>query len=214
MYRLLQQPWMKNLTAMLTSFRDWVTPETVTSGRNLKYGLILPAVFLTFSCTELSEYDNQQVQAALNDSLITTSESWDVEISLLREGRTRMIIEGSHAVQYQSEENKRTTIDGPVYVQLYDTTGALETEAWSKEAVYLEDVREFELIDSVRVQTVDDRQLYTEYLKYIQDSDRISSPQFVTIITPTDSISGRGFDGQTDLTSYTIIEPRGRLIVD
>ncbi len=199
---------------MLTSFRDWVTPETVTSGRNLKYGLILPAVFLTFSCTELSEYDNQQVQAALNDSLITTSESWDVEISLLREGRTRMIIEGSHAVQYQSEENKRTTIDGPVYVQLYDTTGALETEAWSKEAVYLEDVREFELIDSVRVQTVDDRQLYTEYLKYIQDSDRISSPQFVTIITPTDSISGRGFDGQTDLTSYTIIEPRGRLIVD
>lgn len=199
---------------MLTSCRDWATQGTAISVRNLKYFLILPATLFAFSCTELSEYDTQQVQAALNDSLITTSESWNVEISLLREGRTRMIIEGSHAVQYQSDENKRTTIDGPVYVQLYDTTGALETEAWSKEAVYLEDVREFELIDSVRVQTVDDRQLFTEYLKYIQDTDRISSPQFVTIITPTDSISGRGFNGKTDLTSYTIIEPRGRLIVD
>lgn len=201
---------------MLSSYRDWATPGTVISGRNLKYWLILPAIFFAFSCTELSEYDTQQVQAALNDSLITTSESWNVEISLLREGRTRMIIEGSHAVQYQSEENKRTTIDGPVYVQLYDTTGALETEAWSKEAVYLEDVREFELIDSVRVQTVDDRHLYTEYLKYIQDTDRISSPRFVTIITPSDSISGLGFEGATDLDEgdYIIKEPRGRLTVD
>lgn len=187
---------------------------TVISERIRKFWLIPLAVFLTFSCSDLSEYDTQRVQAVLNDSLINTSESWDVEIALMREGRTRMIIEGTHAVQYQNEENKRTTIEGPVYVQLFDTTGALETEAWSKDAVYFENEREFELIDSVRVQTVDDRQLYTEYLKYIQDSDRISSPQFVTIITPTDSISGRGFSGLTDLTSYTITEPRGRLIVE
>lgn len=185
-----------------------------TSAPILKSCLIVSVIIASVSCTELSEYDTQQIQAALNDSLITTTESWDVEITLMRQGRTRMIIDGTHAVQYQSEENKRTTIDGPVYVQLFDTTGSLETEAWSKEAVYFETERVFELIDSVRVVTVDDRHLYTEYLKYIQDSDRISSPQFVTIITPTDSISGRGFNGKTDLTSYTVIEPRGRLIVE
>lgn len=199
---------------MLSLYRDWATQETVISEQILKYGLILSIAFLSFSCTELSEYDTQQVNAALNDSLFTTTESWNVAISLMRNGRTRMIIEGTHSVQYQTEENKRTTIDGPVYVQLFDTTGAIETEAWSKEAVYYDNEREFELMDSVRVQTVDDRQLYTEYLKYIQDTDRISSPQFVTIITPTDSISGRGFSGLTDLTSYTITEPRGRLIVE
>lgn len=199
---------------MLSSYRDWATQETVISEQTRKYGLILSIAFLSFSCTELSEYDTQQVNAALNDSLITTTESWDVAISLMRKGRTRMTIEGSHSVQYQTEENKRTTIDGPIYVQLYDTTGALETEAWSKRAVYYDNDREFELMDSVRVQTVDNRQLYSEYLKYIQDSDRISSPEFVTIITPSDSISGRGFSGLTDLTSYTITEPRGRLIVE
>lgn len=199
---------------MLSSYRDWATQETVISEQILKYGLILSVAFICFSCTDLSEYDTQQVQTALNDSLISTSESWDVEISLLREGRTRMIIDGTHSIQYQTEENKRTTIDGPVYVQLFDTTGVLETEAWSKKAVYYDNEQEFELIDSVRVQTVDDRQLFTEYLKYIQDTDRISSPQFVTIITPSDSISGRGFNGLTDLTSYTITEPRGRLIVE
>lgn len=199
---------------MLSSYRDWATPETVISEQIPKYGLIFLIAFISISCTELSEYDTQRVEAALNDSLISTSESWDVEISLMRKGRTRMIIDGTHSVQYQTEENKRTTIDGPVYVQLFDTTGALETEAWSQKAIYFDNDREFELLDSVRVKTVDDRQLFTEYLKYIQDSDRISSPQFVTIITPTDSISGRGFSGLTDLTSYTITEPRGRLIVE
>lgn len=199
---------------MRSLYRGWVMREIAILEHIHKLVLIFSIALISISCTELSEYDSQQVQAALNDSLITTTESWDVEISLMRKGRIRMIIDGSHSVQYQSEENKRTTIDGPVYVQLFDTTGTLETEAWSKEAIYYDDVREFELLDSVRVQTVDDRQLYTDYLKYIQDSDRISSPQFVTIITPTDSISGRGFSGLTDLTSYTITEPRGRLIVE
>ncbi|MDR9365217.1 MAG: LPS export ABC transporter periplasmic protein LptC [Balneolaceae bacterium] len=214
MFQLLQQQWMKNLMTMRSLYRGWVMREIAILEHIHKLVLIFSIALISISCTELSEYDSQQVQAALNDSLITTTESWDVEISLMRKGRIRMIIDGSHSVQYQSEENKRTTIDGPVYVQLFDTTGTLETEAWSKEAVYYDDVREFELLDSVRVQTVDDRQLYTDYLKYIQDSDRISSPQFVTIITPTDSISGRGFSGLTDLTSYTITEPRGRLIVE
>lgn len=199
---------------MRSLYRGWVMREIAILEHIHKLVLIFAISIISISCTELSEYDSQQVQAALNDSLITTTESWDVEISLMRKGRIRMIIDGSHSVQYQSEENKRTTIDGPVYVQLFDTTGTLETEAWSKEAIYYDDVREFELLDSVRVQTVDNRQLYSDYLKYIQDSDRISSPQFVTIITPTDSISGRGFSGLTDLTSYTITEPRGRLIVE
>lgn len=189
-------------------------PEIATLGQILKYGQFLVVALLFSSCTELSEYDSQQVQAALNDSLLSTTESWDVEMTMLRDANTRMIIEGTHATQYQSEENKRTVIDGPVYIQLFDTLGNLETEAWSKKAIYHETDREFELMDSVRVQTVTDRSLYSEYLKYMQESEKISSPQFVIIITPNDSISGHGFTGQTDLSTYTIEEPRGRLIVD
>lgn len=188
--------------------------ETATSVRVLKYWFILFAALVVYSCSELSEFDESQVKTTLNDSLLTTTESWGVEMALMREGRTRLLIEGAYAISYRSEENKHTEIDGPVYVQLFDTLGNLETEAWSKRATYFETDAEFELIDSVKVQTVEDRFLYTEYLKYVQDSDEISSPRFVTIITPTDSISGHGFIGQTDLSSYTITQPRGRLIVD
>lgn len=172
--------------------------------------LLLPLI----ACTELSEYDNQQIQSTINDSLLTTTESWDVEMMLTQGGRKRIFVEGSYAINYQTEENKHTNISGPVYVQIYDSTGAIESEAWSIRATYLESEAEFELFDSVRVETHDNNQLYSEYLKWSQDTDRISSPDFVTIITPQDSISGKGFDGLTDLSDYNIIEPRGRLTID
>lgn len=199
---------------MRLSYRDWATLETVTSVRFLKYWLVLFTTLALFACSELSEYDQSQVKTTLNDSLLTTTESWDVQMGMMREGKTRLLIEGSYAISYRSEEKKHTEIEGPVYVQLFDTLGNLETEAWSKRATYFETDAVFELIDSVKVQTVDDRFLYTEFLKYVQDTDQISSPHLVTIITPSDSISGHGFTGQTDLSSYTITQPRGRLIVD
>lgn len=184
---------------------------------NFKPVLILPILIISltvFSCTELSEYDAQQIQTVINDSLITTTESWDVEMVLTQDGQKRIYIEGSYAINYQQEEDKRTDISGPVYVQIYDSTGAIESEAWSKRAVYLEQDAEFELYDSVRVRTIDDRRLYTEFLRWTQNTDEITSPNYVTIITPTDSISGRGFEGLTDLSSYTIIEPRGRWMLE
>jgi LPS export ABC transporter protein LptC len=176
--------------------------------------VFLITLLITGACSDLSDYDSEQVESTLNDSLITSTESWDIQMTLMQQERARIFIEGSYAISYQTRERSETHIDGPVYVQLFDTTGSVETEAWSKRAVYLEEKSEFELYDSVRVLTNSDRELYSDYLVWSQRTDRITSPRFVTIITPTDSISGRGFDGLTDLSSYTIDEPRGRLIVD
>lgn len=166
------------------------------------------------SCSDLSEYDTEQIRTAMNDSLLVTTESWDVAMVLMQEGRTKLLIEGSYVINYHSEGRKFSRIEGPVYVQIFDTSGVVETEAWSKRAVYLEEDAEFELIDSVRVQTIDDGFLYSQYLKWSQYTDRITSPSFVTIITKTDSISGRGFDGLTDLSNYIIQEPTGDFVVD
>lgn len=133
---------------------------------------------------------------------------------LMRNGKSRVLIEGSYAISYQMPERKETHIDGPVYVQLFDSTGSVKTEAWSKRAIYFDSKSEFELFDSVRVLTTTERELYSDFLKWSDVTDRITSDRIVTIITPKDSISGRGFDGRTDLSNYTIDEPRGRFLVD
>lgn len=189
-------------------------PETAISAlRNLiPVGICL--LLIAGACTDLSDYDSEQVRTTLHDSLITTTESWDVEMVLMRDGRARILIQGDYAKSYQSSDRKETHIDGPVYVQLFDTLGAVETEAWSKRAIYKEKKSEFELYDSVRVLTNTERELYTEFLVWSQNTDRITSPRFVTIITPTDSIAGRGFESGTDLADYVIEEISGRMLVD
>lgn len=199
---------------MHSLFRASEMREIATLGQIKLSPLILIIFLSSIACTELSEYDARQVSSTLNDSLIVTTESWDVEMRLMQDGRNRMFIEGSYAINYQASDRKRTDISGPVYVQIYDTLGAVETRAWSNRAVYLEQEAVFELFDSVRVQTTTGNRLYSEYLKWTQDTDRITSPYFVIIITETDSISGSGFDGTTSLEDYEIERPSGRMVVD
>ena len=55
-------------------------------------------IFLLISgtgCRDLSEYDTMQIRTAMNDSLLVTTESWDVEMILMQEGNTKLLIEGS-----------------------------------------------------------------------------------------------------------------------
>jgi LPS export ABC transporter protein LptC len=185
----------------------------ILAPRNLLPAFLL-VLLLSGACTGLSDYDSEQIRSTLHDSLIVTTESWDVDMVLMQRGNAKIRLQGSYAITYQARGRQETHIDGPVYVQLFDTLGNVETEAWSKRAIYQEARNEFELYDSVSVLTTSERELYTEYLLWSQNTDLISSPRFVTIITPTDSISGRGFEGLTDLSEYTIEEPRGRLLVD
>lgn len=200
---------------MHLSYQGLETQETDTSGPNKRFLLILIVFsFLLSSCGELSDYDSEQVISAMNDSLLTTTESWDVNMTLLENEHRRVLLDGSYAINYQDNERNETRIQGPIYVQIYDSTGSMESEAWSKRAIYHAEDREFELFDSVRVETVKNRQLYSDYLKWTEQSDRIASDRYVTIITPSDSLSGTGFTGKTDLSTYVITDPRGQVIVD
>jgi len=176
--------------------------------------LLTALLFLPVACGELTEYDTEQVRSTLHDSLLTTSESWNIDMRLMEKGNRRILLQADYAVDYQENRNRETRIRGPVYIQIFDSTGALESEAWSRRAIYHPEEKEFELIDSVRIQTVTDRELFSSYIRWQEQNGRITSDRHVIIITPSDSISGSGFEGKSDLSSYIITDPRGRVIVD
>lgn len=176
---------------------------------------ILPLLALWLGgCGELTEYDTRQVEEALQDSLLTTTESWELEMELMEDQKRQMRLTGSYAVTRQETEITRTTIDGPVHIQLFDSTGNITSDVRSGRAAYHPQVREFELFDSVRVITENGRQLRSDYLHWRQDLDEISSDRSVIIITEQDSIRGTGFRGKSDLSSYVITNPSGRLVID
>lgn len=166
------------------------------------------------SCSDLSEQDSRQIDEALNDSLTSTTETWDLDMSIIENGQKKVRVTGSYAATYKTEELNETRIRGPVHIDVFDSTGTVTTIVNSNRAIYRAQDSEFEFFGDVRVNSNDEHFLESEYLKWEQGSNRISTPEFVIITTPADSIAGSGFEGTTDLANYTITEPTGRFTVD
>ncbi|MDZ7715591.1 MAG: LPS export ABC transporter periplasmic protein LptC [Balneolaceae bacterium] len=175
---------------------------------------ILCVASVAGSCTELSKEDSQKINKALRDSLTSTTETWDVDMEIMEEGFKKVRLTGSYAATFNTKETKETRIKGPVHIDVFDSTGAITTTVDCNRTIYNAENFVFEFFGNVRVNTKDNRHLESEYLKWKQGSDKISTPEFVIITTPSDSIAGSGFEGSTDLTNYTIKEPKGRVIVN
>lgn len=176
--------------------------------------LLLTAVWT--SCGEISTDQKKQIDEALSDSLTSTTESWDIDMEIIEEGTKKVRLRGSYAATYATEEQNETRIKGPVNIQVFDSLGSIQTRVSSERAIYRSDDAEFELFGNVQLDTDGNRHLESEYLKWNQTDDELSTPQFVVITTPTDSIAGTGFEGTTDLDdeNYTIKNPTGRMIYD
>lgn len=166
------------------------------------------------ACGDLSEEESQQVDEALRDSLTSSTETWEMDMQIMEDGQKKVRIWGSYAATYTDDDVNETRIKGPVTVHVFDTTGAVKTKVYSNRAIYKPEDAIFELYENVQVETRDNRHLDSEYLEWQQSDNTINTPKFVIITTPTDSIAGTGFEGDTDLTDYTIKEPKGRVIVD
>lgn len=182
---------------------------------------ILPALLISLiftavlaSCGDLSEKQAEQIDEALKDSLTSTTETWNVDMTIIEDGLKKIRLTGSYAATYNTEKINETRIKGPVNIHVYDSTGSVKTRAFSDRAIYRAEKSIFELYGNVRVNTADDRHLESEYLEWKQSENTINTPKFVIITTPDDSIAGTGFEGTTDLTNYSIKEPKGRVIID
>lgn len=198
---------------MLLLYRDLVMQETAILVRSSPL-LLLILPFLIGACTELSEYDNQQIKLALQDSLLNSTESWGVDMNLYETNQLIMNLKGSHALNIKTNEISETRIRGPVTVRLFGDNGALESIVTADSAVYFPEEVIFEMFGNVKVETLDDKRLYSEYLKWERANDKVSTPEFVTFIAPPDSITAVGFFGNSDLTEYTLNQASGEVVID
>jgi LPS export ABC transporter protein LptC len=176
-------------------------------------GFFILFIFIT-SCGELDQNETQNVNRALSDSLLSTTETWNLDMQIIEDGQKKVRLQGRYAASYNNNEVNETRIRGPVTIHVFDTTTAIKTWVDSDSAIYRSEDSQFELFGDVRVRTREDKHLESEYLKWDEADNKISTPQFVIITTPSDSIAGTGFNGASDLSSYTIREPSGRVIFE
>jgi LPS export ABC transporter protein LptC len=180
----------------------------------ISIGLILLLPCLFSGCSDLSDYDKQQIEEALADSLLNVTESWDIAMRLMEDEQLKVKINGRKASTYSDSEQKETVIEGPVHISVFDSTGVMSTTVNCDRAIYYSTTSSFEFFGDVRVHTKDDRRMRSTYLKWTRNDNLIQTDKFVTIITPSDSLTGTGFEGTTDLEEYTITHPSGDVTVD
>lgn len=184
------------------------------------YNLMLPARYQPillmiagmaafWSCTDLSDYDRERVQDAVSDSLVSVTESRNIEMDLIEDGFRKVTVTAPFAATFTKDGRSETELSDSVYVIVRDSTGATETTVSSESARYIGQNSEFQFKNDVIVTTHDDRKLYTDYLEWAQRDRSIHSPDFVIIVTRSDSITGYGLDGTDDLVSYTLSEVTG-----
>ncbi len=176
----------------------------------LIWAATLVSAFTVFAaCTDLSEYDRDRVRDAMADSLLSVTESRNIRMELIEDGQRIVAVHAPFAATSDREGRTETDLRDSVYVAVFDSTGAIETEVTSRAARYLGHQSEFHFSDEVIVQTRDMRRLYTDYLEWSQSNRTIHTPDFVIIVTETDSITGYGLNGTDDLVSYRLTEVTG-----
>jgi LPS export ABC transporter protein LptC len=181
--------------------------------RHLNYlTLIALAGLMSMSaCGELSQKNRQKVNKALSDSLTSITQTRNLAMNLIEGGIKKVRLRGKYAKTYSTNKINETRISGPVSIEVYDSTQTIKTWASSDSAVYYANTSEFKLFGNVIIRTRSKKYLYSEYIDWDQTDRKISTPRFVTIITPSDSIAGTGFSGTTDLSSYSIKNPSGKV---
>jgi LPS export ABC transporter protein LptC len=187
--------------------------ETGILARSNSYFLVIP-LFLLFACTQLSEYDNEQIQRALGDSLLYSTESWDLDMNLFEEDQLIMNLKGNRSITFSNAEVNETRISGPVTIRIFNKDGSLKSEVTADSALYLPEDIVFEMFGNVKVETDDNKRLMSNYLKWERNDDKVSTTEFVTFISPPDSITAIGFFGNSDLTEYTLNQASGQVVID
>lgn len=168
-------------------------------------GMILPAT----GCTDLSEYDRNRVEDAITDSLLYATRSSNISMALMQEGLRRVSVESPHAVTYTLEGETRTELEDSVQVWVYGPDGEVTTRVKSRSATYYGRQSEFHFSGNVKVETVDGKKLFTDYLEWSHQDRNIFSSGFVIVVTATDSITGYGLRGNENLDQYTLTEVTG-----
>ncbi len=214
-----QYQWFVGL-GLLLFLIAWAMPDTFKWRSSATVASMLTMVLLS-GCQPIESQATLDPQTL--DSLIHSRVIDQPNLELLVGDLRQMRLQSDQAIMWTERGDRNedyTDLEGGVKIEAFDSSGTVTATATAQRARYIPEELRLTLFDSVVVTSIDrqdpsvQRTLYAQTLYWNADSNLISSTQTVTILTPTDSITGTEFRSSTDLKRYTILSPRGRSEVD
>ena len=167
----------------------------------MKYYLLL--FFILISCSR--SYQTDTSVEDIHDQLST-----DVEITLTEKGNIKALIKSR--LLERNNENLELKLTDNVNVDLYDDNYEHTSLITSNYAFVSETENRIDAFGDVVVAADNGQQLWTDSLLWDNKADKISTDATLTFISGNfDTLYGKGFESNIDLTDWKITKPRGSI---
>lgn len=160
---------------------------------------ILVAVFLIGCGDDAIKPD---IDTSIGTKEIPSQESWNAEIFFTEEGKLKAIVYADHLQKF---EMKKTTFLEGVKIEFFNNNEEKTSTLTSKFGRVNDTTRDMYAIDSVvAVNDSAGTTLLTEELIWKNKTKKVTTEQFVTLISSTERIEGYGFESDQSLDNYVI----------
>ena len=167
-----------------------------------KLSYILFVAFVVFSCDQ-QETTNYQSEPEKNEP---DQEMWDFSVKATKNGRMDALIHAGHMARYS--DKSLAVFDQGVDIDFFNKDGEKVSELTADAGELDENTTNVTALGNVVVESDTGITLYTEELFYRHNSNRIYSNVQVMVTTEEgDTLSGVGFESDTELDSWEIKNP-------
>lgn len=128
-------------------------------------------------------------------------------VRLSREAFPRLTLKAPHIRRFDAR--RLTMLEGGIRADFYNNFGLHQAILTAESGEIIEGVNRLAASGNVIVKSDSGIVLRTEELHYDEAVGRIESNEFVTLITPYDSLTGYGFTSTPDLTDWEIKNSSG-----
>jgi len=134
-------------------------------------------------------------------------ESWNTEIILTKNGQKRAIVLAGHLTKNNDESTM--VLDEIVDVDFFDAEQSHLSHLKSYQARVNENTNDLLASGNVVVVSDSGETLFTEELRWDHRRERIISEVFITLVSDQDTLTGIGFESDSDLENWIIDKPAG-----
>ena len=168
---------------------------------------VIAASLLIVLLTGCEEKVRPSVLNGVSGTQLPSQESWNSTITFSDSGIVKAVVRAGHIYAY---DNSRTTfLESGVIVDFYDEFGKHTTKLTSLRGSVDEATNNLEAIGHVVVTSDSGTVVRTEKMFWTNERQLIHSPDFVHITSPTEDLTGTGFESDHNLRNYRIFKVAG-----
>ncbi len=159
-------------------------------------------ILLVSSCV-----DTKKIELPSSDGL-PDQESWGVTIILTHDGNMRAKVSSGHLEKYNKREY--IVLDENVVVDFFDLDEKHTSTLFSDKSEINEKSNDMLAIGNVIAKSDSGITLYTEKLHWVAEDEKLFTKDSIMITTlDNDTLFGKGFESNSDLENWRIINPSG-----